>query len=447
MSRRRWLSGMVGLVVAALGLSACDFDGAYDLPLPGHEVDADDAFEVTAYFQDVLNVVPRSPVKVDDVTVGEVKDVERSGWNAKVTLLVRKDVDLPDNAIADIRQVSLLGEKYIALEAPTTGAAADRLSDGDTIELAATGRNPEVEEVLGALSYLLTGGGVAQLGAITKEANAVMSGREDRLRGLLSSLDSVVATVDGQRADIVRALRSMKNLTGTLNDEKDTIADALDATGPAIKVLAAQHKELIAMLKSLDRLGKVGTRVINASKGDVLKILKDLSPILRRLREADEQLAPGLNLLISFPFPQSANGIVHGDFANTIARVDLDFANLFRTLGIPEIQLPDIGEVVGQVGRCLQSGRLFGPACAKVLADLDLLKNLKAECKKVGLKGTPVCKALSQFPDLTDLMDLLKGGLLGSDGPLSLLGDGLLGVPSSQQPDAEAPRTPLGAVA
>ena len=52
---------------------------------------------------------------VDDVTVGEVTDVERVGWHAKVTILVRKDVDLPDNAIAEIRQVSLLGEKYVAL--------------------------------------------------------------------------------------------------------------------------------------------------------------------------------------------------------------------------------------------------------------------------------------------------------------------------------------------
>ncbi len=46
---------------------------------------------------------------VDDVTVGEVTEVDRIGWHAKVTMLVRKDVELPDNAIADIRQVSLLG--------------------------------------------------------------------------------------------------------------------------------------------------------------------------------------------------------------------------------------------------------------------------------------------------------------------------------------------------
>ena len=152
--------------------SGCEFDGAYDLPLPGSPVDEDSSFEVTAYFDDILNVVPRSPVMVDDVTVGEVTDVERVDWHAKVTLRVRDDVVLPDNAIADIRQVSLLGEKYVALEAPADGSGTGRLSDGDDIPLSATGRNPEVEEVLGALSFLLSGGGVAQLGTITHELNA-----------------------------------------------------------------------------------------------------------------------------------------------------------------------------------------------------------------------------------------------------------------------------------
>ena len=122
---------------------------------------------------------------VDDVTVGEVTEVERVGWHAKITMIVRKDVDLPDNAIAEIRQVSLLGEKYVALEPPAEGASDDRLGDGDNIPLSATGRNPEVEEVLGALSFLLSGGGVAQLGTITEELNKAMDGRQENLRHLL----------------------------------------------------------------------------------------------------------------------------------------------------------------------------------------------------------------------------------------------------------------------
>jgi len=408
---KRTVSWLLATALCGTLVSGCDFDGAYDLPLPGSPVDADEAFEVTAEFQDVLNVVPRSPVMVDDVVVGEVTEVERDGWHAEVVLRIKDNVVLPDNAIADIRQVSLLGEKYVALEPPSEQEPVGRLEDGDDIPLSVTGRNPEVEEVLGALSFLLSGGGVAQLGTITREANLVMSGREDRLKALLGSLEGVIGTLDQQKADIIHAMESMNNLAATLNAEKHTIGEALDAMGPAIDVLADQHDELIAMLKSLERLGQVGTRVINASKEDVLKMLEHLHPVLTKLREADHELGPGLNLMVSFPFPEAANDIVQGDYADTIARMDFDLDNLLKSVGIPQIQLPDPGEILSQVERCIRSGSLSSAACARVLQSADLLSDLKDQCETPGLEESPVCNLINSLPDL-DLGGLLERGAL-----------------------------------
>jgi phospholipid/cholesterol/gamma-HCH transport system substrate-binding protein len=419
----RWL---VLLLAGVLLTSGCQFDGAYDLPLPGDPVDADDAIQVTAEFKDILNVVPKSPVMVDDVTVGQVTDVQRVGWHAKVTMLVRKDVELPDNAIAEIRQVSLLGEKYVALEPPPEGGAEGRLEDGDNISLASTGRNPEVEEVLGALSFLLSGGGVAQLGTITKELNQAMEGREDKLRHLLGSLTDVVGTLDDQKADIIRAMQSMSNLTATLNAEKQTVTGALDATGPAIKVLADQHDEMIAMLSALDRLGVVGTRVISASKDDLLKTLAHLSPVLAKLRAAGDKLAPGLNLIISFPFPKEASEIVRGDYANTSIRAEISLENMLPPgsdlpdLPIPDIPLPDlppVGTVAADVLQCLQSQDLTSKACTKVLADADLLGSLRHKCQKDKYQPNPVCQVLNTVPDvpLDELPDVL-GDIIGGIG-------------------------------
>ena len=93
-------------------------------------------------------------------------------------------------------------------------------------------------------------------------------------------------------------------------------------------MLAEQHDELIAMLGSLDKLGKVGTRVIGASKDDILASLDHLQPILAKLHEAGDSLAPGLNLLVSFPFPKEAGDIVKGDYANTSIRADINLENI-----------------------------------------------------------------------------------------------------------------------
>jgi phospholipid/cholesterol/gamma-HCH transport system substrate-binding protein len=386
------------VAAGALVLSGCEFEGAYDLPLPGSPVDAEDAYQVTAEFDDVLNVVPRSTVMVDDVVVGEVTEVDRVGWNARVTMNVRDDVELPDNAIADIRQVSLLGEKYVALEEPVGEEPVGRLGDGDDIPLASTGRNPEVEEVLGALSFLLNGGGVGQLGTITEELNNVMSGRTSRIRHLLGSLESVIGTLDQQKAQIIGAMESMNDLTATLNAERETIGDALEVMGPAVSVLADQHEELIEMLGALRRLGDVGARVIGASKDNLIASLAHLRPILTQLNAAGKELAPGLDMMISFPFPQEAAEVVKGDYANASIRAGINLEQVKPddgggpgVPGVPggPIGPVDPGEVLSQVERCLRSGNLQGPECEGVSRD-----RLREECRKRPNRDNPVCLIL-----------------------------------------------------
>jgi len=328
--------------------AACDFDGAYDLPLPAGVEVGDDPFEVTAEFRDVISLVPKSEVRVDDVAVGQITDVRRSGWHAEVTMVLQKDVRLPDDAIAQIRQTSLLGEKYVAL-LPPAGGGSGRLSEGDHIPLARTGRNPEVEEVLGALSLLLHGGGIAQLQTVSHELNAVMNGRQQRIGDMFRELDTLIGSLDRQRAQIFRAMEALNRLTRTLNAERRTFTEALDTMGPALKVLADQRRQLVGMLQGLSDLGRVGTRVVNRTSENTLAALRHLQPILTRLVEAGDALPRSIELIVSFPFPDEALEVIQGDFANTSARVNLDIAELYHNfsggdrLPVPKVPLPDVG--------------------------------------------------------------------------------------------------------
>ena len=308
-------------LVASLAVSGCSFS-IYDLPLPGKTVSEEDSFEIKADFGDALQVVPRTAVMVGNVPVGQVEEIVRNGWHARATLRVNKSVALPDNAEAEIRQTSLLGEKFIALSAPRDDSrGSGRLGEGDVIPLSQTGRNPEVEEVLGALSFLLSGGGLGQLQTITQELNAMMDGRTDNIRQVLEDLNTLVGTLDSQRGDIVRAMDSLNGLSATLVDEKDAISDALDAAGPAIEVLRDQHGELVEALDELDKLGTVGTDVINSVKDDLIIELRDLEPLLRNLANTGKPLVPGLVKALSYPFPIDAAKTVHGDYANVVFKM------------------------------------------------------------------------------------------------------------------------------
>jgi phospholipid/cholesterol/gamma-HCH transport system substrate-binding protein len=329
MSVRRKAGVLTWAAVGSLLLSGCDFNGWYDVPLPGGAADDGHAYHVTVEFRDVLDLVPQSAVKVDDVTVGAVEKVELDGWHARVRLRVADSVKLPANAVAELRQTSLLGEKYVALAAPTDTAAVGRLRDGDRIPLSRSGRNPEVEEVLSALSALLNGGGVAQLKTITVELNKALDGRENRVRSLLKELNTFIGSLDDQRADIVRAIKAVDRLAGRLAKEKDTIAQAVDTMPPALKVLADQRRNLTKMLTALSKLGKTGTRVVDASHDDTVANLKKLRPILQQLNKSGSDLPNSLELLTTYPFPRNAVDAVKGDYVNLHLTADLNLTDLY----------------------------------------------------------------------------------------------------------------------
>jgi phospholipid/cholesterol/gamma-HCH transport system substrate-binding protein len=319
-------------VAGALLLSGCEFNGWYDVPLPGGAAADGHAYHVTVEFRDVLDLVPQSAVKVDDVTVGAVEKVKLEGWHARVRLRVADSVKLPANAVADLRQTSMLGEKYVALSAPAGTPPVGRLRDGAVIPLSRSGRNAEIEEVLSALSALLNGGGVAQLKTITVELDKALEGRESRVRSLLTQLDTFLGGLDEQRAQIVRALKGVDRLAERLRTENKTIARAVDALPPALKVLADQRKDLTKMLTALSRLGTTGTRVVNASRDDTVADLEQLRPILRQLDKAGDDLPDSLELLTTYPFPRNAVDAVKGDYVNLKLTADLDLADLYGNL-------------------------------------------------------------------------------------------------------------------
>jgi phospholipid/cholesterol/gamma-HCH transport system substrate-binding protein len=316
----------------SLLLTGCEFNGWYDVPLPGGAAADGRAYHVTVEFRDVLDLVPQSAVKVNNVTVGAVEKVELEGWHARVRLRVADSVKLPGNAVADLRQTSMLGEKYVALSAPPGTAPVGRLRDGDLIPLSRSGRNPEIEEVLSALSALLNGGGVAQLKTITVELNKALEGRENRVRSLLKELNTFIGGLDDQRKDIVRALKGIDRLAKRLGKEKKTIAAAVDTMPPALKVLADQRRDLTKMLTALSKLGKTGTRVVRASRNDTVANLKQLRPILEQLNKAGDDLPNSLELLTTYPFPRNAVDAVKGDYVNLKVTADMDLSSIYGNL-------------------------------------------------------------------------------------------------------------------
>ena len=399
----RRLKALLLVLVGCLALSGCDFD-VYKLPLPGGTDVGDNPITVKVMFHDVLDLVPKSTVKVNDVSVGQVTDIKLDGYTAEVTLQMRRDTKLPDNAIAEIRQTSLLGEKFVSLSAPPDGASSNLLSSGDVIPLERTGRNPEVEEVLGALSLLLNGGGVAQMKTIAHELNLALEGRESSARSVLDQIKTLMTQLDDNKAAIVHAIDSLNNLAVSVRRQQGAIDSALEELPSALTSLDKQRDDLVRMLKSLDRLSGVGVRVIKASKASTIDTFRQLEPVLTELSASGDDFVKSFNVFLTYPFvddvvgrdPQVARNLHMGDYTNLSIEMDVD-ATGGGPAGGPTDVPTDINPTVilNNVQKCLQSGNPSSKACQKVLASPQQLLQLREECKKKKNRNKQVCKQIN----------------------------------------------------
>jgi phospholipid/cholesterol/gamma-HCH transport system substrate-binding protein len=418
---RRRFTAVVASLVSALALSSCS---VYDIPLPGGPDVGSDPMTVHIMFRDVLDLVPQSTVKVDDVTVGKVTSIKLKGYTADVTVKLPKTIDLPDNARAEIRQTSLLGEKFVSLSKPDDPAG--KLGNGDVIGLENTGRNPEIEEVFGALALLLNGGGVAQLKTISEELNTAFGGREESVRSIITQISSFMGQLDANKESIVTALENVNRLSLELRRQDGTIKAALDDLPGALKSINGQRQDLVRMLQALSRLSSVGVKVIQASKESTINSLQHLAPVLEAFAKSGQDLPKALQVFLTYPFideavgrdPQVARNLHMGDFTNLSIDLSLDLFNLPSLPGAPGVSLADAieackkspaGVLCTAVQDVVLNNKVLEPAC-------QLAPILCAGSKNNGGGGQPSSTTGGAGSGGTGIIDQLVGALSGLGG-------------------------------
>jgi phospholipid/cholesterol/gamma-HCH transport system substrate-binding protein len=321
-------------------VTGCGFHGIYSLPLPGAVGTGSHTYTINVEFADVLDLVPYSAVKVNGATMGHIKSISLVDGHANVVCQIEDAAHLPRNAVAKVSETSLLGEKYVELEPPSAVPPQGRLVSGDTIALTSTQTDASVEEVLGALSALLNGGGVAQIDTIAREVNTALHGRTGVARDLLVQMRSFAGGLDAQKAQIVRAIQGVDNLSRTVKAQEGELVSAIEKIPPALHVLAVDRRQLTTMLESVSHLGKVAVRVENASQRDLIANLRALRPTLGKLAKVGQVIPKTLSILITYPTADSVEKEYFGDYGNLSLTIDLSGDSLKRLLEGSQLTLP-----------------------------------------------------------------------------------------------------------
>lgn len=82
------------------------------------EIQAAPGYEITARFFKVGGLSRGSDVQISGIKVGTVRDVrlDPGTFDAVVTMTVERDVEVPDDSVASIDSLGLLGGKFVRLE-------------------------------------------------------------------------------------------------------------------------------------------------------------------------------------------------------------------------------------------------------------------------------------------------------------------------------------------
>lgn len=372
MSQRRWGRVVVSLtmLVVVAGMPGCGWRGVNSLPLPGTQGNGPGSFVIRAQMADVNNIQPNARVRVDDVVIGHVAKIELQGWHALVTMRLDGGVDLPANATVKIGQTTILGSQHLELHSPTNEPPHGKLHNGSLIPLSRASAFPTPEQTLAAVSLVLNGGGVSQVGDIVEALSTAFRGREHDLRSLIGQLDTFAANLNDQTGDIIAASDSLNELVGKFAAQRPVLDQALKTVPDALAVLNDDRDTLVEAADQLSKFSALTADTVNKSKENLVEELKAVGPVLESLGNAGPSLTRALHFLPTIPFPtDTIEKWQRGDYANLTAIIDLTLsridAGIFTgtryecNLTALELQW---GRTVGQYpSPCLNPGR-FGQA-------------------------------------------------------------------------------------
>ncbi|ANI38837.1 virulence factor Mce family protein [Mycolicibacterium vaccae ATCC 25954] len=319
------------MALTATGCSVGEFRGLNSLPLPGTVGTGPDAVVYRLKLANVGSLESNSPVMLNDVVVGAVRDMTFQDWHAEVDVSVKPDVVVPANAVATVGQTSLLGSMHVALDPPVGEEPAGRLQPGAEVPLNRSSTYPSTEQTLSSLSVVVNGGGLTQIGDIISNFSAALDGRQDQIRSLLTRMNDVVGILDGQRDNINATIDALHRLTATFAGQREVLTAALKRIPEALEVLNRQRPRIVTAMQKLGEFSDTATYLIDESQDDIVRNLRNLEPAVRALADVGPDLATALSYLPTYPYTQEfIDRGIRGDYMNQFIVFDFTIPRLKR---------------------------------------------------------------------------------------------------------------------
>ena len=316
------------LAVTALVLTSCGWRGIANVPVPVGPGTGKGGTTVYVQIPDTLALNTNSRVRVADVFVGTVREIQLKDWVPTLTLSLEPGIKLPANALAKIGQSSILGTQHVELSAPAD-PSSELLKDGATIPLKNSSSFPTIERTLASLATVLRGGGIPNLEVIQTEVNNLLTGNADQIRDFLTNLNTFTDRLNQQRDDIARAIDSSNKFFAYVASRNDTLDQLLVDLPPLVNYLGGARDRLSDAVIALGRFNKVTGETLSAAQADLNTNLAVLQRPLKQLGRGAPYFLEAMKLIVTNPYPlDNIPKVMRGDYINLSLTADLTLSSI-----------------------------------------------------------------------------------------------------------------------
>ncbi|MGV9672225.1 MULTISPECIES: MlaD family protein [unclassified Gordonia (in: high G+C Gram-positive bacteria)] len=288
---RRWArnSLLAGIVAAMLAVSGCGVLPGLTveqipLPAPGN---LGETIELTASFDNALNLPTRAKVKLYGSDVGQVTGIRADNYQAIVTMEVSTSAKVPVGTGAELRQATPLGDVFVAL-LPPAAAQGRYMADGDTLtgprSAAAT-----VEDLLISISGLVDSGSLGSTQQILTELSAAVSTSPDdpqELNGAIEGMTTAIVKLNQNAAAVDRSMANTRVLTTELADGRAQIMASINKLAPAFNVINDQMQLILTTLDKTNTVTAATNDFLTNDRQNLIELVDHLANVLAQLNTA-----------------------------------------------------------------------------------------------------------------------------------------------------------------
>jgi len=256
----------------------------------------DDGHHYSAVMVDASELVRNNSVRLKDVQVGKVTSIKVDGLHAKVGFTVAKDVHLPAQTNAVLRQTSMLGEMFLDLEPQGDG----QLKDGSTIPLSRTRRAAQLEQVVQLGGQLVNQVTADNFNRMITTFDDAWGGRPERLEHLFDAMSGASNALDANRDALAQTIDKVEQVAASLSPNTGELANSVNNFAAGLRALDAHRDQLGNFTTSLKHLSDQASDLLVNHEAKLAASGKQAKDVLDQIVANLDDFQKGLDALPDF---------------------------------------------------------------------------------------------------------------------------------------------------